>query len=131
MNTYRVKVKTVVEQNRCKKSLTNQAVDEYARRGDSVWCELEKVGLSVAVAVMEGNKVTEYSVPRPTSLHLPDVPTAAETSLPWRRDGNCLRQQHQSPPNMSCSLARSANTDSHTAQGSKEILFSLPDKLIR
>lgn len=92
-----------------------------------MWREVEKVGLSVAVAVMEGNKVTEYSVPRPTSLHLPDVPTAAETSLPWRRDGNCLRQ-HRSPPNMSCSLA-STNNDSHKAQDSQIILANVSDKM--
>lgn len=92
-----------------------------------MWREVEKVGLSVAVAVMEGNKVTEYSVPRPTSLHLPDVPTAAETSLPWRRDGNCLRQ-HRSPPNMSCSLA-SANNDSQAQNSRQRVLANVSDKM--
>ncbi|KAG8247588.1 hypothetical protein J6590_057879 [Homalodisca vitripennis] len=39
------------------------------------------------VTVVGGHTVTEYSV-RPTSLHLPDVPTVAETLLPWRRDAD-------------------------------------------
>ncbi|XP_054289044.1 probable Na(+)/H(+) antiporter nhx-9 isoform X2 [Macrosteles quadrilineatus] len=86
-----------IQQNGTVKQLANDYINEVLHEVElsestksipvSTREDWESGGITFTAHPSVTTVVTQYSHPqRPTSLHLPDVPTAAETLLPWRRE---------------------------------------------